>query len=50
MPWAAVPTNNRSVTEVHVIPLQVSPMHTVPICWCRPIRKTTERIWTHQLV
>lgn len=49
MAWAAVKTGNLSATEVHVIPLEVSPMHTVPICWCGPTRRTTERVWTHHL-
>ena len=45
--WATLTMPGRTVAEVHVIPLGDTPPHTAPICWCRPVRKTTERIWRH---
>lgn len=45
--WMTLVMPSRTITEVHVLPLGDTPAHTAPICWCKPERKTTLRIWTH---
>lgn len=32
------------------MPLCDERAHTAPICWCAPVRKTTERVWTHNAI
>lgn len=48
--WTALVMPGDTVTEVHVIPLADARPHTVPICWCKPQRSTTQRLWTHNAI
>lgn len=47
--WTVLEMPGNTIREVHVLPLGDCPPHTAPICWCKPVRKTNQRIWTHNL-
>lgn len=48
--WTTLVMPNRTITEVHVMPLGDTRMHTAPICWCKPARNTTRRVWVHNAI